>query len=299
VNELAPAKINLCLFLGPVREDGRHELVTLFESISLADELRLTVLGEGAEAERAYPGSPDEVVCPGVEGPNLVSAALDALRRHGWAGPPVRIEIDKRIPVAAGLGGGSADAAAALRLAQALSPSHAPSFDVIAHISRELGADVPSQLRPGLSLGTGAGEEVDRLQPLARHAVVIVPQPFPLSTADVYREADRLELPRAPEELANLRRSVAAAAVPGAVLPDELLVNDLGPAAISLAPSVEEALRDVRQAGSDHALVCGSGPTVMGIYWGEQAERRAAEGAERLRSTYSQAVSTTPDLASQ
>jgi 4-diphosphocytidyl-2-C-methyl-D-erythritol kinase len=289
VNESAPAKINLCLFLGPVRDDGRHELVTLFESISLADELRLTVLEAG----------PDDVVCLSVEGPNLVSGALEALRRHGWAGPPVRINIDKRIPVAAGLGGGSADAAAALRLAQALSPSDALPSDVIAHIARELGADVPSQLRPGLSLGTGAGDQVAPLQPLAPHAVVIVPQPFPLSTADVYREADRLELPRAPEELVYLRRSLAAAAVPGAALPDDLLVNDLTPSAISLVPSVGEVLRDVRDAGADHALVCGSGPTVMGIYWGEAAERRAGEAAERLRGSYSQAVSTTPDLASQ
>jgi 4-diphosphocytidyl-2-C-methyl-D-erythritol kinase len=297
VNELAPAKVNLCLFLGPVRADGRHELVTLFESISLADRLQLTVLG--ADAERALWGTPDEVICPGVEGPNLVSAALAALRRQGWNGPPVRIEIDKRIPVAAGLGGGSADAAAALRLAQALSPPDAIPPDVIAHIARGLGADVPSQLRPGLSLGTGAGEEVEPLQPLAPHAVVIVPQPFPLSTADVYREADRLELPRAPEDLAALQRSLAAAALPGAVLPDELVVNDLGPAAISLAPGVEEALRDVRQAGADQALVCGSGPTVMGIYWGAEPERRAQEAAEGLRATYPQALSATPDLASQ
>jgi 4-diphosphocytidyl-2-C-methyl-D-erythritol kinase len=286
VSERAPAKINLSLFLGPGRADGRHQLVTLFESISLADELSLTVLDQGT----------DEVVCPGIEGPNLASAALDSLRRRGWAAPGVRIEIDKRIPVAAGLGGGSADAAAVLRLARAL--EDVPD-DVIVHIARELGADVPGQLRPGLSLGTGAGEEIEPLEPLAAHALVIVPQPFPLSTSEVYAEADRLNLPRTQEELAEFRRSLAAAAAPGAVLPEKLLVNDLAPATISLAPSAAQALREVRRAGADQALVCGSGPTVIGILWGRDAPSRAAEVARRVRDSFPEAIAATPDLASQ
>ena len=107
---LAPAKVNLCLFLGGTREDGRHELVTLFESVSLADELSLEALDSGA----------DEVRCAAVPGRNLVADALDSLRGCGWEGPPVAIAIDKRIPIAAGMGGGSADAAAAIRLAGAV-----------------------------------------------------------------------------------------------------------------------------------------------------------------------------------
>ena len=101
----APAKLNLCLYLGPRRDDGLHELCSLFEPLALAD------LIEVSEAER------DEVVCPGVEGENLAARALAALRARGWDHPPLRVEIEKRIPVAAGLGGGSADAAAILRLA--------------------------------------------------------------------------------------------------------------------------------------------------------------------------------------
>src|SRR5437660_5091326 len=99
--ELAPGKVNLCLFLGGPRPDGRHELVTLFESVTVFDELELEVLSQAAE---------DEVVCRGVEAPNLVAAALRELRARGWSAPAVRIEITKRIPVAAGMGGGSADA---------------------------------------------------------------------------------------------------------------------------------------------------------------------------------------------
>ena len=110
LSEQAPAKINLGLTLGPVREDGRHLLVTVMQPVALIDRVRLipTVLGAGA----------DEVLCAGVEGDNLALAALAAFReRTGWRGAPVRLEIDKRIPVAAGMAGGSADAGAALRLA--------------------------------------------------------------------------------------------------------------------------------------------------------------------------------------
>jgi 4-diphosphocytidyl-2-C-methyl-D-erythritol kinase len=110
---LAPAKINLGLFVGPTRADGRHELVSVMQSISLADELTLEYAPEGARE--------DEVLCPGVDGPaaeNLGARALAAFRRaSGWEAPPLRLSIVKRIPVAAGLAGGSADAAAALRLA--------------------------------------------------------------------------------------------------------------------------------------------------------------------------------------
>src|SRR6185437_6035018 len=145
----APGKVNLCLLVGGVRADERHELVTVLESVSLYDELSLTVLsGEGA----------DEVVCPGVEGPNLVMAALERLRARGWDGPRVRIEIIKRIPVAGGMAGGSSDAAAALRLAEAV---HPVADDVIAAVAAELGSDVPSQLVPGVWIATGAGDSVE------------------------------------------------------------------------------------------------------------------------------------------
>ena len=134
----APAKLNLCLYVGPRRPDGLHELRSVFHPITLADEVVL---------EQAPSGS-DEVVCPGVEGPNLAGAALHAFReRFGWDGPPVRITIEKHIPVAAGLGGGSADAAAVLRLAAAASGLR-PAESDLADLAMSLGADVPSQLVP-------------------------------------------------------------------------------------------------------------------------------------------------------
>jgi 4-diphosphocytidyl-2-C-methyl-D-erythritol kinase len=279
---LAPAKVNLCLFLGGVREDGRHELLTLFESVSLADELTLEARDRGAS---------DEVHCPGVHGPNLVSRALAALRDAGWEAPPVAIKIDKRIPVAAGLGGGSADAAAALRLAGALAP--APST-LVAEVAAGLGADVPGQVVPGASIGRGAGELIEPLEPLAPHAYLVLPLPFPLATAQVYRKADRLGLARAGAELAELERQLRDALARERELPTALLVNDLQPAALELRAPIEQALDDARYAGAQHAIVSGSGPTVLGLFWGEEAVGNARAGAAALAGRYAGATAAVP-----
>jgi 4-diphosphocytidyl-2-C-methyl-D-erythritol kinase len=295
VIEQAYAKVNLCLFLGPTREDGRHELVTVFDSVRLTDEL---IVGESESGV-------DEVVCDGVEGPNLVGDALQGLREAGWAAPPVRAEIWKRIPVAAGMGGGSADAAAMLRCARRLSPV---SESDVARIAASLGSDVPSQLQPGPSLGTGAGELIEPLATLESYGVLVLPQPFPLSTPDVYREADRLGLGRSGDELAALAARVGgllprgggASDVPGS-LPVELCVNDLQPAALSLAPQLAEVLQAARTAGADHAMVCGSGPTVIGLYLGPEAgaRARAAAADEALLARFPRAVAAAPVHSAQ
>ncbi len=267
----APAKLNLCLYLGPRREDGLHELCSLFEPLALADPI------EVREAER------DEVACPGVEGENLAARALAALREHGWERPPLRIEIEKRIPVAAGLGGGSADAAAVLRLAAGLgdflphSGKKSPPPDLEA-IAAELGADVPSQLVPALALVRGAGERVERLPDPAPHAVVLLPGGGGLGTAEVFAEADRLGLGRAPDELealADRLREVAGAGASPLSYP-ELLVNDLELAARSLRPAIGDALDALRAAGAPQALLTGSGPTAFGLFESLAAARAAA-----------------------
>ncbi len=260
----APAKLNLCLYLGPRREDGLHELCSLFESLALADSI------EVVEAER------DEVLCPGVEGENLAMQALAALREEGWQGPPLRIEIEKRTPVAAGLGGGSADAAAVLRLA-------AGEVAGLEQIAVRLGADVPSQLVPALALVRGAGEEVERLPAPAPHAVVLLPGGGGLSTAEVFAEADRLGLGRDGEELDRLAAELRAAAGAGASPLDypELLVNDLEPAARSLRPEIGVALDALRDAGASQALLTGSGPTAFGLFPDLGAARDAAAAIDR------------------
>jgi 4-diphosphocytidyl-2-C-methyl-D-erythritol kinase len=245
----APAKLNLCLYLGARREDGLHELCSLFEPLALAD---LIEVSEAAE---------DEVICAGVEGENLALRALRALREHGWESPPLRIEIEKRTPVAAGLGGGSADAAAVLRLA-------AGEVAELEQIAAALGADVPSQLTPALALVRGAGERIERLPEPQRHAVVLLPGGGGLSTVDVFAEADRLGLGRGEEELEELAMRLRSAAGAGA-LPlayPELLVNDLEPAALSLRPRIAASLDSLRAAGARPALITGSGPTAFGLF---------------------------------
>lgn len=272
----APGKVNLCLFLGPVRADGRHDLVTVFESVSLADSISVTPAPASAS---------DEVVCPGVSGVNIVGQAVAGLRERGWNGPPVRVAIDKRIPVAGGMGGGSADAAALLRMAPTIAPV---PVGVVEELAASLGADVPSQLVAGVALGTGAGDVVERLGPLPPHAFVIVPQDsFGLATVAVYREADRLGLPRDESDLADRLRAVRAGGMPP-------LVNDLEPAALSLRPEIAGALDAVRGAGAVHAMVSGSGPTVFGLFTGPDGLSRADAAAHGLADRYPGATSAAP-----
>jgi 4-diphosphocytidyl-2-C-methyl-D-erythritol kinase len=279
IEERAFAKVNLCLLLGGWRDDGRHEIVTVFEAVDLADEVRISPAAADA----------DEVVCAGVTGPNLVAEALATLRAAGWGAPPVRVEIEKRIPVAGGMGGGSADAAALLRAAPRLGEVER---EVVSEIAARLGSDVPSQLDPGAALGVGAGHEVSPLPDLSEHALVVVPQDFGLSTAEVYREADQLSLARGAAELAALRHelqaTLAARGVPG------LVVNDLQPAAQMLRPEIAATLDAVREAGVEQALVCGSGPTVIGLAWGADAHARAAAAASRLHVQYAGAIAVRP-----
>lgn len=283
LRSLAPGKINLCLFLGATRADGRHELVTLFQPVSLADEVSLeTVEGSGA----------DIVVCPGVDGPNLASRALAELRSRGWDGPRVRVEIRKHIPVAAGMAGGSADAAATLRLAAAAHPPARPG--VLAEVAALLGADVPGQLEPGPVLGTGAGDVITAVAARSPHAVVILPAAAHLSTADVFGEADRLGLGRSEHALEERRRALEAALASGPALPAELLVNDLEPAARSLCPAIDGALLHASEIGADAALVCGSGPTVAGIFWGANAAARSRSAAAAAPARFPAAVAVDP-----
>ncbi len=261
----ARAKINLCLFVGPRRGDGRHEVVTLMDSLTLCDQVRMETDAPGAIE--------DEVLCRGVEGPNLAAVALRAFREMtGWNGPPVRLEIDKRIPVAGGMGGGSADAAATLRLAS--QAAGVGDRRLLEEIGSTLGADVASQVRGGLVLATGEGSRLRPLDVSLPYSVVVMPIDVRLSTADVYAEADRLGLARETLDLARSLTRVQAALSAETIL--EHLHNDLQDAARSLCPQIDEALEAVLAAGADHALVSGSGPTVVGVFAGPGHADRAA-----------------------
>lgn len=291
LHTLAPAKVNLGLFVGPVRSsDGRHELVSVMQSLSLADELSL----EPAPAQ----GGSDEVICPGVPGSaedNLAARALAAFRRaSGWQGPPLRLHVHKRIPLAAGLAGGSADAAAALRLIARASGLEDP--ELMRELAAALGADVSAQLRPGRWLATGAGEQLQELPaPVGELAVLLAPFAEGLSTARVYQQADRLGAPRQPAELERLREAVSNQLGWGATLPSEprLLENDLQAAAVSLCPAIEQALAEMREAGAHHAFVSGSGPTVAGLFAGAGAQGAVERAARSLRARRPEVIACT------
>lgn len=282
---LAPAKLNLCLYLGGRRPDGLHRLVSLFEPLGLADRLDVeTVEAAGSRAGEGPSGSgvgsgpegatePDRVTIEGhdlhldlqPEPENLVSRALAAARAAGWQWPPVRVRLEKRIPVGAGLGGGSADAAAILRW---IGAGRAGGAIDVEGLAMGLGADVPSQIQPRFCLVGGAGERVESLPEPARHAVLLLPDGGGLSTAEVFAEADRLGLGREDSELdrleSELREVVSLGAAP--LEYTDLLVNDLEPAAISLRPAIADNLAAVREAGAPFAGMTGSGSTVFGLF---------------------------------
>jgi 4-diphosphocytidyl-2-C-methyl-D-erythritol kinase len=244
----APAKVNLCLRLGPLRPDGYHRVTTLVQAIDLYDELELE-----PAAETAVEGFGEDT---------LVRGALAAL------GETRRVRIEKRIPVASGLGGGSSDAAAVLR---ALRGERTPNE--LHELARSLGTDVPFFLS-GAETGfcTGRGDRVHALPDFPRgHAFVVVPTPDGLSTAEVYAasapntafRADEGELIR---RMHTVRRTGDVAA---------LMANDLQAAALRLRPEVGRTLDSLRGAGALAAQVTGSGPTAFGLF----EHRAAAEAA--------------------
>jgi 4-diphosphocytidyl-2-C-methyl-D-erythritol kinase len=275
---LAPAKINLGLFVGPLREDGRHELVSVMQSISLADTLTLRAAPAGSAG--------DLVVCPGVPGPparNLAATSLAAFRAAAaWRAPPLELTIDKRVPVAAGLGGGSGDAAAALRLAAAASGLGAE--ELLLELARRLGADVPAQVRPGRWLARGAGERLQPLpEPRAPLGILVLPAAGALSTAAVYAQAELSGSARGAAELEERHAALARELADGAALPAaDLLGNDLQDAARALCPEIDVALAQARAVRADFALVSGSGPTVLGLFAGPGGLDRARAAARSL-----------------
>ena len=270
----ARAKFNLCLLLGPKRGDGYHDVVTVIVPLDLADTVTL----------RASETDSDEVICPGVEGDNLALKAIRLFRSHsGWSGPAVRIEIEKRIPVAAGMAGGSADAAAALRLVAAASALE--DAEAVAHqVAPLLGADVPAMLNGRTVLATGTGTELQLLEQPAEFGVLVLPAAGGLSTPDVFTRAGELNLRRETNDLDRAARAISEAGqTAGWMLGPELAgVNDLGAAARSLSDEIDSALQAALAAGADRAFVTGSGPTVIGLFEGRDGDARARAGAAAI-----------------
>ncbi|MBI2692165.1 MAG: hypothetical protein HYX29_09525 [Solirubrobacterales bacterium] len=272
MNELrveAPGKLNLCLYLGPTRPDGLHEIASLFESVSLTDTLTL----------KPTDALQDRVICDAIVGENLAERSLRASREAGlFNSAPVEITIEKRVPIAAGMGGGSADAAAALRLVAAIENRPIKEFERIAFT---LGADVPSQLVPGAALVHGAGERVAAIQPeclaaASSRAYVIIEQQQGLSTGEVFNQSDRALLPE--PEIVHREESLLEKISGGVDLAQlcALVENALEPAIVALRPELAGLPRLLRDHGALAAAFTGSGPTSFGIFDGHKAAEAAA-----------------------
>lgn len=253
----APAKVNLALGVGPLRPDGYHGLATVFHAVGLYDDLVATGLPTGAGIQMYVEG--EGAASVPLDSTNLAAKAALALVPHG-ASPDVSLSISKGIPVAGGMAGGSADAAAALVAIDAL-------FDLgisregLLDIAATVGSDVPFALRGGTAVGSNRGERLTTALVRGTYHWVFVLAESGLSTPDVYRECDRLRAgrvvpePQVPPELMTALRAGDAVALGAA------LSNDLQGAAISLRPRLAQVLSIGTEYGALGGVVSGSGPT--------------------------------------
>ncbi len=263
VRAVAPAKINLSLRVLGVRDDGYHELATVFHAVSLTDEVCVRPGTPGSGRRVSTSGDRAEGVPSGDA--NLASRAVrDLARVAGIGDGDAVIEIAKSIPVAAGMAGGSADAAAALVAARALW-GLALSDEDLSEIAAGLGSDVPFALAGGTAQGTGRGEVLAPvLSSSSLHWVVAISD-GELATPEVYAEWDRLVASGDVQPSAGVDDAALLAALRRGEAPDvaQHLVNDLEPAAISLRPSLARVLDAGRECGALAGLVSGSGPTCV------------------------------------
>ncbi|GII77916.1 4-diphosphocytidyl-2-C-methyl-D-erythritol kinase [Sphaerisporangium rufum] len=266
-----PAKVNLQLAVGPPRADGYHDLVNVFHAVSLFDEVTASAAGSatGSATGSGTGGSGVTVEVTGesagevpLDEDNLAVRAARALARHAGRPPGVRLVIRKAIPVAGGMAGGSADAAAALVACDRLWGLGLPAARLM-DIGAELGSDVPFALLGGTAVGTGRGERLSPLPDAGPFHWVFALAGGGLSTPAVYAECDRLRAAAGqdPGEPAISTALVAALAAGDARALGAALANDLEPAALALRPSLAGVLAAGREHGALGALVSGSGPT--------------------------------------
>lgn len=251
-----PGKINLQLSVGPLQKDGYHELATVFQSVSLYDEVSLKLIdgGEIKVNTEGKAGVPD-----GKE--NLAYQAIDLMRRKFEVKDGIEIKIKKEIPIAGGMAGGSANAGAAIVGFDSLF-SLGLSRNEMEALGAQLGADVPFTISGGTAIGTGRGDRITPVLSRGNYFWVLALSSTGLSTPAVYNECDRLRegldiaTPHVSDELVQALSRGDAAAL------GKVLVNDLQAAACSLKP----ALRLILDVGLDYGalggIVSGSGPTV-------------------------------------
>jgi len=273
VSERARAKLNLGLAVRGRRPDGYHELHTLFATVDVCDEVRLVPRAEGVRLRVA-----GEVAVPGGQENLAWRAAAAYLEAAGVRGG-VEIELTKRVPAGAGLGGGSADAAAVLRGLVRMYPAGVD----LAALARGLGADVPFLLRGGLAEARGVGEELRFLEPVEAHFVLVKP-PFGVTTAAAYAGLEPGDF--GPElDVSGILEALRRGAPPP-------WRNDLERPVFRAHPELAELKRELEASGLAGVLMSGSGSTLLALVAGRAAaEARARALARRLAGHWVRAAS--------
>ena len=258
VTASAPGKINLFFTVGALQPDGFHEVVSIYQALNLRETVSVTAAKEfSLTVSGITEGVPTDETNLAIKAAKFVSRS------------PLAIHIEKSVPVAGGMGGGSADAAAVVVAASKMLGAKVTASETVA-----LGSDVPFAILGGTALGTGRGELLTPLETAGEFHWVLVPAPFGLSTPQVYRTLD--ELRPKPEErdamplIAALRKGVPSDIAP-------LLHNDLQQAALHLRPELQETIDALESAGALRAMVSGSGPTILALVGSADEASRIAE----------------------
>jgi 4-diphosphocytidyl-2-C-methyl-D-erythritol kinase len=278
----APAKINLTLRVLGSRDDGYHELRTTFQSLAIHDSLTIT------RTRGPFTLDCDEAGCPADETNLVWQAAARVWRAAGRRGAPhgVRVRLDKRIPLQAGLGGASSDAAAALRALAALWRARLGAAD-LRNIAAELGADVPFFLEGGTALGVARGDILFRLPDWPRSWVVLVMPGFGVSTKEAYAWWDRHRSVRA-----GTKRAASKGETGNGVPPSELR-NDLQEPVAARHREITRLVRRLETLGAAYSAMSGSGSAVFGLFESlSRAESAAGDAQKRgLRAFVTRTVS--------
>ena len=270
----APAKINVFLEVGPRADDGYHELATAFQAVSLFEDL---IASHSDGFSLSITGPIDTSRVPTDEA-NLALRAARLLAEHAGYGGGVHIDIRKEAPVAGGMGGGSADAAAALVACDALWGTGLSARE-LQSLAARLGADVPFALMGGTAIGTGRGDALNPALARGRFEWVIVPNALGMSTPDVYREFDRQAepamTPAVPTEVLHALRAGDARMLA------EVLHNDLQAPALRMRPDLAEVLEFGETNGALAGIVSGSGPTLAFLAESRIEARSLQQSLER------------------
>jgi 4-diphosphocytidyl-2-C-methyl-D-erythritol kinase len=257
----SPAKLNLNLLVEAPQADGLHPLQSLVQTIDWLDQLDVEEAEEDILVIEGADLDPED---------NLVTKSLKEIRARSFV-PPLEITLDKRVPLGAGLGGGSSNAAATLlaaveagRISRAVAEQVAPS----------IGADVPLFLIGGTMFMTGIGNQVESLRPTSGFAVAVAVPPFELSTMDVYRRWDEMEGPEGEE--------IASRLLPPGLRDGMPIRNDLIPAAVNIEPALADFMADLRRQWGGPALMTGSGSGCFGFFPDPEEAADAGRSVEHL-----------------